>query len=827
MKTARRTLAVASGVAVLMTAATAASAQEPEPTPPDPLPVVEVTASGSDGNLPEGTLDGFLTTRWSAETTDPENPQWIQYDLGETMRIGYLGIAWHQGDRRQSFFDLQVSTDGQSWQTVLADGASSGTELDLEPVEFDDAPAQTGVDGRYLRYVGYGNSSSGWNSLTEVRLYPPNPDGPVVHSFAGNLPQPDPDAEPFTAPGLTEPDGSPHPLPPRNPVSGDRHNVTDYGADPADTDHDDAPAINAAIAAAQRGDEVYLPAGVYNLNSGVAADVSSNIALRSGINLRGAGQDRTILRSAFTEADAGKVVRGYGVTDIVISDLTVSSTFDGPFSEDPNADAGGGPQYGIFLSDAVSQPSQRIYIERVTVERFERMGIRIASSQDVVVTGCRFRDATSVGGGGRGYGVSIQGIAKTDRLGFPDDSRHNVVRDSVFEGPYLRHGVLLQFVTHNNLVANNEFTDIVLDAVDLHGEDEYLNEVRGNRFRGVRAAAIALGNTGGTAPSNHDASGPGNWIHHNHIRTAAREGIKVHMGSPDTVIEHNIITGLSGPANGRGIQILNAPGTQVRNNVITGNQADRFWGIHLGVDPGDPGAGGVGAGVPQNVTITGNTIVGNSGGLLVTAGEGVSLTGNTITGNGEDIRLDIAPPPPGGGDEEPPEGTLLLPTDDSMIDIGQPDTTFGDATLIRWKRNPSGSIQRVTYYKFQVDDPASVSSATLELSARLTANNPTDREYQFAVMGVDDDSWSEATLTWNNAPAQNADGAVPVGTFTMAPPLEQVNRFQIDVTDYVRAQTDGVVTLIVLDPAGQDANVDTYSKERSAAELRPGLRVHR
>lgn len=826
----KRTLALTGAVTLVLSLATAAAAQEHgAPEPPDPLEVVEVSASGSDGNLPEGTLDGFLDTRWSAETVDPDNPQWIQFDLGTVTQIGYLGVAWHQGDLRQAFFDLAVSDDGQQWQTVLDGAASSGTELDLEPVTFADAGPQTGVSGRYLRYLGYGNTNSGWNSLTEVRLYPPHPDGAVVHSFAGNIPEPDPDAEPYTAPGFTEPDGSPRPLPPRHEVTGQRLDVTDFGADPADSGHDDAPAINAAIEAAEPGDEVYLPAGVYHLRSGVASDNSTNVALRSRVNLRGAGQEETVLRSWFTQADAnGKVVRGYGVTDLVISDLTVSSTFDGPFSDNPNADAGGGPQYGIFLSDAVTRPSQRIHIERVTVERFERMGIRIASSQDVVVSDSLFRDATSVGGGGRGYGVSIQGIAKTDRLGFPDDSRHNVVRRSTFEGPYLRHGALLQFVTHNNLVADNQFRDIVLDAVDLHGEGEYLNEVRGNRFDGARAAAIALGNTGGTPPSNHSAAGPGNWIHRNVIRQTAREGIKVHMGSPETLIERNTITGLAGPSRW-GIQILNAPGTVVRQNSVTGNQADRFWGIHLGVDPGDSGAGGVGAGVPTGVTVTGNTVVNNTGGVLVEAGESVTLHGNTVRGNEEDIRLDIRPPADEGGGNggEPPPGALMLPTDDSMIDNGAPDTTFGDATLLKWKQNVSGSIQRIAYYRFEVDDPETVASAHLEVSAKLTASNPDGASYDYQVLAVADSDWSEADLTWHNAPARGAADGELAGEFTMDGPLDQVERIRVDVTGYVHDAPDGVITFIILDAIGQDGNLDSYSKERSAEDLRPGLRVIR
>jgi hypothetical protein len=213
--------------------------------------------------------------------------------------------------------------------------------------------------------------------------------------------------------------------------------------------------------------------------------------------------------------------------------------------------------------------------------------------------------------------------------------------------------------------------------------------------------------------------------------------------------------------------------------------------------------------------------------VLVEAGEAVSVTGNTIRSNDEDIRLDIQPPPPGGGGDDPPAGVLLAPTDDSMIDNGSPDSTFGSATLLKWKRNASGDIQRVAYYRFEVDDPAGVETATFELSAKLTASNPADASYHFQVRGVDDDGWSEADLTWNTAPARGAADAVDVGAFTMDGPLEQVERIRVDVTDYVRGQDDGVVTLIVLDTIGQNGNVDSYSKERATDQLRPGLRVAR
>ncbi|MFA9432633.1 DNRLRE domain-containing protein [Egicoccus sp. AB-alg2] len=815
------TIVLVALLALLPLAGTAAVAADP----PQAWEVVEVTATSSDGNIPENVLDGDLTTRWSAQTLDPADPEHLTVDLGSVRPVGYLGIAWHQGDQRQALFGIAVSTDGASWQTVADDRASSGEAIDLEPVAFDDVDPRDGLDARYVRYLGYGNTNSGWNSVTEVRVYAPHPDGAVVEELAGNVPQPDPDAEPYTVPGLTEPDGSPRATEAPAPTTGRSLDVTDFGADPADDGNDDAPALRAAIEAAEPGDEVVLPAGTYDLVSTMPSDRSSNVALRSGVSLRGAGPEATILRSHLSSVDgAGKVLRGYGVNDIEVSGLTVTSTFDGPFSTDHRAtDAGGGPQYGIFLTDAATRPSQRVLIADVVVERFERMGVRIENSSDVVVERATFRDATGVGGGGQGYGVSIQGIPKTDRLGFPNDSRHNVVRDSTFVGPHLRHGVLLQFWTHNNLVADNTFTEIVLDAIDLHGEDEYLNEVRGNDVRDGAAAAIALGNTGGSPPSNHDASGPGNWIHGNVI-SGNREGIKIHMGSPDTLVERNTITGTASPDRADAILVLNAPGTVVRDNVVSGNRAPGFWGIRLAVDPGDANAGGVGAGIPTDVTITGNRVTGNTGGLWVAAGEDLTIERNVIRGNGQDVRIDETPEPEPDPD---PQAEVVAPTDDSMIDNGQPTTTYGDASLLKWKQNASGSIQRLVWYRFEVDAPADVDRAVLELSAKLNATTATEPPFTFEVHAIDDTGWSEDTLTWDSAPVTTLTPATKVGEFTMAGPFEAVQRFRVDVTDAVRASTDGTVTLVVGDPAGQDANVDSYSKERGDTSLRPTLVVNR
>jgi hyaluronate lyase len=111
-------------------------------------------------NTPGNTVDGDLETRWSAEG----DGEWIRYDLGEVKEVSAVRIAWYKGDERTSRFDVDVSSDDSNWTTVLADAESSGTTLGLETYDFADAAA------RYVRILGHGNSTSMWNSITEVEI---------------------------------------------------------------------------------------------------------------------------------------------------------------------------------------------------------------------------------------------------------------------------------------------------------------------------------------------------------------------------------------------------------------------------------------------------------------------------------------------------------------------------------------------------------------------------------------------------------------------------------------------------------------------------------
>lgn len=582
------------------------------------LEVKKITASSDDGNVPSNTSDAKLETRWSANG----DGEWIKFDFGSEKEIDYLALAFYKGDIRYTPIDIEISNDNSKWEKISSWKSAVKTK-NLQKIDIDK------IKARYVKIIGHGyvffddSKTGAWNSFTEVQFYSSDKlklDKILVAE--GEKPK----SVRYTKAGFFNPDGSVHILKEANKVTGKTINVLDYGADLTDSENDDAKAIQKALKAAKKGDEVYLPDGSYQLYS--------RIKLVSGVNLRGESKEGTVL---VAKKDKKKskyqttVMEAVAKKNILVSDFTLTSDFSGKYStshkiNNPDRD---GPKYmlKVAASGKSGNPSYDVIVDNLIIEKYRVMGVRVEKAHDITVRNTTFRNATDLGGGGAGYGISIQGAGYNEnRLGYKNDSRYNLVENCNFVGPYIRHGVLIQYFSHNNVIRNNKFSKTKLDAIDLHGEDEYLNEIYGNMIFDIETGAgIGVGNSGAT----HDKSGKGNYIHSNVISNA-REGIKVHLSSEDTVIENNIIKN-SKVIDAKGVYLQNAPGTLVKSNIFKDNLSDNFWGVVVDYDKGT-GDKDRGQGVADRVSISNNEFNMISNGILINAGTRLKAEDNKFEG---------------------------------------------------------------------------------------------------------------------------------------------------------------------------------------------------
>ncbi len=426
-------------------------------------------------------------------------------------------------------------------------------------------------------------------------------------------------------PGLRETDGSIHLIHTPHISAVDTFNVLDYGADPLDNATDDQAALDQVYARAGENDVIYFPPGYYNFNKGSIYKSTAHLKMKNGMNIIGASKDSVFFISNFplstNENESTMLFYGSGVHDILIEGISFTSTYSGtmPTSVSTNNPDESAPKYGIYLTaNGLWTPCYNITIRDCDFELIRSQMVRISQSHDVVVKRCNFSNATDIGGGGAGYGVSIQGEGhEIFRDGYPADCIHNLVDSCNFIGPYIRHGVIIQYTAHNNVVRDSYFYDTGYDAIDLHGEDEYLNEVYGNTVEDVlTGAGVGVGNTG----AEHDASGRKNHIHHNTFNRC-REGVKVYLESPETQIYNNIANDCS-----KGVYLLNAPNT----NVIGNTFKNSLYGIHLAHDGGTLGNYD---GDPDSVAIAENILQNNSYGLKFDAGTNIMLGENQFENN--------------------------------------------------------------------------------------------------------------------------------------------------------------------------------------------------
>ncbi len=125
-----------------------------------------------------------------------------------------------------------------------------------------------------------------------------------------------------------------------------------------------------------------------------------------------------------------------------------------------------------------------------------------------------------------------------------------------------------------------------------------------------------------------------------------------------------------------------------------------------------------------------------------------------------------------GAPEASAVSAQFTPIDDTYADANTPDTVRGSLTVISVDASPV----RVSYLKFNVSGVGTPASVAVQINAESSGDG-------FDLYAVADTSWTESTLTFNNAPPLGAllgsVGAVKPGTL-----------YQIDVSSYVTG--DGI-----------------------------------
>jgi len=150
----------------------------------------------------------------------------------------------------------------------------------------------------------------------------------------------------------------------------------------------------------------------------------------------------------------------------------------------------------------------------------------------------------------------------------------------------------------------------------------------------------------------------------------------------------------------------------------------------------------------------------------------------------------------------------LQPTDDATVRAGSfANQNYGSSTQLNVKSSEP-NLTRQAYLKFDLSAySGDIGSAKLNLYGHLIGSTTEGMQ----VFGVDDNTWSEATINWNTKPpALHTLAEIQVG------PAWKWH--EIDVTSFVKAQAagDGIVSFALIQPGTNGTSLDFYSKENAA-----------
>ncbi len=126
--------------------------------------VSSVTASSYDStHTPNIAIDGDDTTwnYWGTNAMITKLPQWLQLNLGTQTTISQITTHFYDGDSRTYTYNIQASTDGSNWNTIVSTKTGANTVTDT----FNPTTA------KYVKITVTGNTANLAAHIVEITVY--------------------------------------------------------------------------------------------------------------------------------------------------------------------------------------------------------------------------------------------------------------------------------------------------------------------------------------------------------------------------------------------------------------------------------------------------------------------------------------------------------------------------------------------------------------------------------------------------------------------------------------------------------------------------------
>lgn len=113
-------------------------------------------------NGPDNLFDNDFISYCVLYVKNEEQPEYMEFDLGEVKMVEKLALAFRDATTRTTYFDVRVSSDGASFETVIPKRGSNGDTNELQYFDIN-------KEARYVRVYGYSNTfNKKWVSITEA-----------------------------------------------------------------------------------------------------------------------------------------------------------------------------------------------------------------------------------------------------------------------------------------------------------------------------------------------------------------------------------------------------------------------------------------------------------------------------------------------------------------------------------------------------------------------------------------------------------------------------------------------------------------------------------